>query len=264
MINSSILLTLFSLFILSCFKQNNSNTTLTEISNNKESLNQDSLEIMEFFTNHHTPKEASESIGTVAEGKLKHGKLIPFYGENYTYFDKDSYLASRAFTHEKIYSIILDSYADLLETHPNRKFFLMELSRKEGGEIFPHRTHQNGLSVDFMMPKLKNGLPCYTLDSLGKSHYLLEFNDQGEYVEDTSIKIDFDLVAEHILALNKNANKLGYKIQKVIIKVSLKDELFKTSHGQKLKNSSIYIVKSLTPLINNLHDDHYHIDFQKI
>jgi penicillin-insensitive murein endopeptidase len=71
----------------------------------------------------------------------------------------------------------------------------MECSNKEGGRIFPHRTHQNGLSVDFMIPLIKNGIPYYGLDNLGANHYLLDFNNNGEYLKDTSIKIDFNMVA---------------------------------------------------------------------
>jgi len=146
----------------------------------------------------------------------------------------------------------------------HRHFFLMELSNKEGGKIFPHRTHQNGLSVDFMMPMLKNDVPYIGLDTLGADHYWLSFNDQGEYSEDKTIVVDFELIAEHILQLEKNARINGLKISKVIIKVEYKDELFAGKAGQKLKNSGIYVVQNLSKLINDIHDDHYHIDFKKI
>jgi penicillin-insensitive murein endopeptidase len=147
---------------------------------------------------------------------------------------------------------------------PNRRFYLMELSNEKGGKIYPHRTHQNGLSVDFMMPMLKNNQPYYGLDTLGKNHYLLSFNENGKYSEDNEVKVDFDLIALHILELNKEAQKNGLKISKVIIKIEYKDDLFKTLNGKKLNTSGIYFVKGLTPLINHLHDDHYHIDFEKI
>ena len=44
-------------------------------------------------------------------------------------------------------------------------------------------------------------------------------------------------------------------------KLELKDELYTCEYGEALKASGIYIVKSLTPSINQLHDEHYHIDF---
>ena len=61
-----------------------------------------------------------------------------------------------------------------------------------------------------------------------------------------------------------NASQIYNEIQKVIIKVELKDELFEGEYGKKLKESGIYIVKSLSPTINALHDDHYHVDFKEM
>ena len=115
-----------------------------------------------------------------------------------------------------------------------------------------------------MMPKLKNRKPDYSLDTLGRMHYLLEFDDDGRYEEDSSITIDFDLIAEHLLILDDEARKRGSKIEKVIIKVEYKDELYNTPNGKKLKERGIYVVRGLSSLINRLHDDHYHVDFKKV
>jgi len=252
--------------LFSCSAQvenGNNNELKQETEHVTKSSNPDSLEVVEFFISNSNIDSQSKSIGTVSNGKLENGKIMPFYGENYTYFDRDSYLASRAFTSDIVKTIILDSYKSLNTKYPHRKFFLMELSNKEGGKIYPHRTHQNGLSVDFMMPKLKNGEPNYSLDTIGKRHYFLEFNNQGEYVKDTSIKVDFDLIARHILLLNEAASKHDYSIEKVIIKIEYKDELYNTPNGKLLQESDIYVVKNLSPLINSIHDDHYHIDFKK-
>ncbi len=202
--------------------------------------------------------------GSVSDGSLTNGKMMPYSGSNFTYFDDDSYLANRAFTSQEVKLSILDTYKKMEALAPHRQFYLMELSNEKGGKIYPHRTHQNGLSVDFMMPMLKNNQPYYGLDTLGKNHYLLSFNEKGEYSEDKEVKVDFDLIALHILELNKSAKEQDLRISKVIIKIEYKDYLFKTPNGKKLKASGIYIVKGLTPLINHLHDDHYHIDFEEI
>lgn len=206
----------------------------------------------------------SESVGSVSNGNLKNGKLVPFYGSNYTYFDKTSYLSGRAFLNSKVLNAILESYKVLETEQPDRVFKIMECAHKNGGKMWPHRTHQNGLSVDFMMPKNKNKKPYYGLDTIGIKHYWLNFNKSGQYMKDNSIIIDFESVAQHILILNEKAKKHKLKIEKVIIKVELKDELFKGKYGKYLKETGIYIVRSLTPKINELHDDHYHIDFKEI
>lgn len=221
----------------------------------------DDERIRKYYNENKGNQLPSKSLGTVSAGKLENAKLIPFEGNNYQYFDTTSYLGGRAFLNDQLKKTILETYQELEKEQSGRKFFTMECSNKNGGKIFPHRTHQNGLSTDFMMPLLKQKKPYYALDTIGASHYWLDFDDKGNYSNDKSISIDFELVALHILKLNENAMKNGLRISKVIIKIELKDELFAGPYGQRLKNSGIYIVKSLTPLINSLHDDHYHIDF---
>ena len=103
----------------------------------------------------------SESIGTVAKGQLKNGKLIPFKGKNFTYFDTQSYLNGRAYLNDKVLNTLLNAYKEFEILLPQRIFYVMECSNQDGGILFPHRTHQNGLSIDFMMPLIKNGKPFF-------------------------------------------------------------------------------------------------------
>lgn len=217
-------------------------------------------ELKSYMQEHAHNDTASQSIGTVNNGELKHGKLVPYKGRNFMYFDRESYLASRAFLNNLALKSTLGMYDSLLKVLPQRYFHLMECSHQHGGELFPHRTHQNGLSIDFMMPLQKNGSPYYGLDTLGIEHYALQFDDAGRYTKDTTVSIDFDLVARQILILDHFARKNGLAIFKVIIKIELKEELFATPFGQQLKESDIYIVRGLSPLVNDLHDDHFHID----
>ena len=220
--------------------------------------------IVAYYENNKGDKKPSISSGAVSSGKMTNGKLIPFYGNNFSYFDKGSYLGGRGYVHSKVLTILLESYQQLETIIPNRKFFVMESANKEGGKLAPHRTHQTGLSVDFMMPLIKDNVPYYKLDDLGTRHYLLSFNDNGEYSNDMTVKVDFNLIAQHILILNKEAKKVGLKVKKVIIKIEYKDELFATEYGKKLKSSGIYVVKGLSKMINALHDEHYHIDFGRV
>lgn len=221
-------------------------------------------EIMDYYELNKGNDQGSKSVGSVSNGKLENAKLVPYYGKNFTYFDKDSYLGGRAFVNGKVKSTILEAYYALYTQLPERHFYLMECSNQEGGKLFPHKTHQNGLSVDFMMRMTKNGNDYYGLDTIGKEHYWLSFNDDGKYSSDTAVKVDFNLIARHILLLNEKAKDNGLRITKVIIRIEFKDELFATENGQKLKSSGIYVVKGLTKLINALHDEHYHVDFGKI
>ena len=218
-------------------------------------------EIMEYMQLHSNDDTASASIGTVGNGSLKHAKLMPYKGKNFIYFDRKSYLAGRGFMNGLLLSSVLDTYDSLSRVLPHHYFNIMECSNEVGGEMFPHKTHQNGMSIDFMMPKLKNDKPYYGLDTIGASHYALNFDDDGKYTRDPSITIDFNLVARKILLFDYFARKNGLNIFKVIIKIEFKDELFATEYGKILKESGIYVVQGLSPLINRLHDDHFHLDF---
>lgn len=203
----------------------------------------------------------SKASGTPGSGSLSNGKLLPWCGANWSYFDAGSYKSGRAFLHHKALNATLNTYQKMENLAPGRQFKIMECSRKDGGQMKPHRTHRNGLSIDFMMPKLKDGEAYYGLDDKGQSHYLLAFDDSGKLKRNKSISLDFEMIALHLLTLDKEARKQGLYIKKVIINTNLKDELFAGKNGKKLKSSGIYVVKLLEPMINALHDEHYHVDF---
>jgi len=246
---------------LSCQGQQ---TELKKTSDSTTIENAPTSEISNYYEIHKGNDQESISTGDVRNGSLKNAKLLPFEGNNFRYFDSTSYLSGRAFLNGKLLTALIDSYKICESKIPGRHFCTMECSNAEGGKISPHRTHQNGLSIDFMTPLKKNDQPYYGLDSLGAEHYLLDFDDDGKYKKDPEVKIDFETLANHLLILENESRKNGLKINKVIFKMELKDELFATESGKKLLVSGIYITKNLSPLINSLHDDHYHVDFEPL
>ena len=219
--------------------------------------------IQELYNRCQSNTSPSISLGTVSNGSLKNGKIFPFKGPNFIYFDSTSYLNKHAFTHEKVYHTVLATYQEFETILPHFEFGLMECSNEHGGKIWPHRTHQNGLSVDFMSPLLKNGISTTDFNTIGLPHYLMDFDENGIYTENPDYSIHFNLIAQHILELDKQAKKNGLKIEKVILKIALKDNLFATEYGKKLKASGIYFAANLSDLIDTLHDDHYHVDFKE-
>ena len=52
------------------------------------------------------------------------------------------------------------------------------------------------------------------------------------------------------------------KLKKVILNTHLHDELFSSKHGFRLKENGIYFAQKLEKQINDLHDDHIHVDFE--
>lgn len=210
----------------------------------------------------HKNKLPSKSIGKVNSGKIENAWLLPRKGENYTFFSWFSYyVLGRGYIHSDVHKTILSSYEELAKTNPNIKYRYMECSRKKGGRAWPHRTHQNGMSADFMTPLKKNGKQKLTYDRIGMLRYAMDFDENGKAKRNKNVSIDFDLMAQHILTLHKAAEKNKLRIKKVIWNTHLRDELFNSKFGEELKKSGIYFTLNLSAQLNRLHDDHYHIDF---
>ncbi len=210
----------------------------------------------------HTNTGKSKSKGTSGKGSIENSWLMKRKLPNARYFSLTSYyLLDMGYTHSKLYQTLIDSYKECEQTCPGIQFKYMELGKKKGGKTLLHRTHRNGLSVDFMVPKMKNGEPVRRYDRLGLSHYLLEFDKDGRLATNKKVEIDFETMARHILALDNAAKKNGLRIKKIILKIDLKDNFYATPSGKKVKARGIYFARSLTPMVDKMHDDHYHVDF---
>lgn len=207
-------------------------------------------------------KGHSISSGSIANGNIANPYLLPYRGKNFRYFSFISYfLMDNAYTHSKLYATLIDTYKKLEQENNKDCFYIMECSDKSGGRLALHKTHQNGLSVDFMSPKRSKGYHLHW-NGIGLLHYLLEFNASGQLKLNKAVEIDFELMAKHILTLQQEGKKHGVRIKKVILKIDLKDDLFKTKTGKQLKSSGIYFAQTLPEWTDKMHDDHYHIDFE--
>lgn len=206
-------------------------------------------------------KGESISTGTVRNGGLKNAYKFDLYGKNFSYFSYGSYfLLGMGFSNSAVYHSLKDAMKLLEETCPEHYFYVMELSKKEGGQTLLHKTHRNGLSVDLMVPKMKkNGTPTNFYDHAGILHYRYEFDKDGYLEFDKSVQIDFDALAELIFALQKSAKQHGLKVAIVIIRDEIKDDLIKTKTGKKIA----HLVRSFPnhKFVNKMHDDHIHVDF---
>lgn len=183
------------LFITSCSSQSDSLGANNQTQPSSELLPYPSV-VDRYYTAHFQDSLKTKSIGSVSRGSLQNGTLIPFSGSNFMCFDTASYLSGRAFTHKLVAQTVINTFKTFELNGEKRKFSIMEFSNEHGGKMFPHRTHQNGMSADMMMPLQKGGKPYYGLDDLGAMHYLLEFNKEGQYINDTAISIDFEMVCQ--------------------------------------------------------------------
>ncbi len=205
----------------------------------------------------------SESTGSARGGKLKNGWLLPYQGPNFHYFSWVSYyILKNAYVHSSVHAVLMDAYKTCETTCPGKEFILMECTRKRGGRMLLHWSHQNGTSVDFMSPKKRSDQRHIGPDKAGLFHYLFGFDEEGRFMWDKKTVIDFETMAHHLIALDESAQKKGLRIRKILFNTELHDELFNTVPGQLLAQREINFIPHLNDLINRFHDDHYHVDFE--
>lgn len=200
--------------------------------------------------------EQSTCYGTAANGRLKNGVKLPSAGDNFVTYSDLAGLLGRTYMHTIARDIVLSAYTSLKNSHPNKVFKYAETGFEEGGPFKPHKTHQNGLSIDFMSPVLdKQGksvhLPTHPFNKYG---YNIEFDGKGSYGD---YRIDFEAMAAHLIALNNAAKEHKAKIWRVIFDPALQSFLFKTRHGEYLRRHITFSKKRSWVR----HDEHYHVDF---
>lgn len=199
--------------------------------------------------------DGSTCYGTTAKGRLENGVQLPSRGPNFSSYSSIGSLAGRTYLHSKVQAAVVSAYKALETSAPSVVFVYGETGWKSGGRIRPHKTHQNGLSVDFMVPVLKEGvsvpLPTSPLNKFG---YDLEFDDKGTWRD---YAIDFPAIAKHLLELKKAASSHDARINRVIFEVPLQEHLFATSDGARLKGEMTFSTKQAWVK----HDEHYHVDF---
>ena len=198
----------------------------------------------------------SKSIGSTSNGHLENGKRLPSSGDNYVTYSRLGSFIGRTALHNKVLDTILDAYGRLEKANPGVVYVFGETGWPSGGRFRPHKTHRNGLSIDFMVPVIAKDddstkLPTNILNKFG---YGIEFDKNGLT---ENYKIDFESIAKHLYQLHLAAAENGTRIERVIFDPKLQPFLFATETGSK--------IRSLISLSSNpswvRHDEHYHVDF---
>lgn len=208
------------------------------------------------YTAQASKEKVSTCYGTTSKGSLSNGVKLPNKGNNYFSYSNLAIAMGRTYVHSSVKKIIVASFHMLESTQPDKLYKYAETGYQNGGTFDPHKTHQNGLSVDFMTPVAdKKGrsrlLPTHALNRYG---YDIEFNSNGHYQK---LTIDYEAMAAHIVSLDKAAKKQGYGLWRVIFDPKLQAPLFKTQYGPYLKQHIQFTKKRSWVR----HDEHYHVDF---
>lgn len=135
-------------------------------------------------------------------------------------------------------------------------FVYGETGKKSGGDFDPHKTHRNGLSVDFMVPVRDATGKSVALPSsiFNKWGYELEFDSDGRL---GGLTIDFDAIAAHLYELDQAARERDVGIWRVIFAPELQRHLEKSEYWSYLSEN----VEFSTRRSWVRHDEHYHVDF---
>lgn len=202
-------------------------------------------------------KVESTCFGTTKNGRLENGVKLPRSGPNFVSYSFILSGAGRTYVHSKVGAVVSNAYEALESSHPDKIFVYGETGLSTGGPFKPHRTHQNGLSVDFMVPvadEKGKSTPLPT-NPFNKYGYGIEFDKTGQFAD---LTIDFEAMAAHIKALHVEAKKAGIDIWRVIFAPELQPYLYQTQNGDYIKKN-IRIPKKRSWV---RHDDHYHVDFK--
>ncbi|WP_229413657.1 penicillin-insensitive murein endopeptidase [Massilia violaceinigra] len=200
---------------------------------------------------------ASQCFGNVSKGRLEGGVKLPAAGPNFSAYSAAAIAAGRTHVHATTAQIIMAAYAGAHASQPGARYVYGETGMEKGGPFAPHKTHQNGLSVDFFVPvRNARGEPVSLPSSPQNRYgYNIEFDAAGRYQD---YRIDFAAFAEHLYQLDVAAKARGAALALVIVDRSFIPALLATVRGPWLRQHMPFMKGR--PWVR--HDEHYHVDFK--
>lgn len=204
----------------------------------------------------------SESRGTPERGSLVHGRRLPSGGANFAAYSYLGALLGRNSVHAAVRATVLEAYDRLRVSEPDVRWVYGETGWPRGGPFPPHRTHENGLAVDFFVP-VRNGVgrsvrvPAWPWTKFG---YALDFDStgQGSGFFARGLRIDFAAIAAHLAAIAEAAPRHGLAVDVVIFAPELQRRLLESAEGRELRG----LVRFSPRPAWVRHDEHYHVNFR--
>ncbi len=203
----------------------------------------------------------SESRGTPERGAIVNSRRLPTKGPNFVAYSYVGALLGRNSVHSAVRATILDAYRALSASAPDVQWVYGETGWPSGGPFPPHRSHQNGLSVDFFVP-VRNDVgrservAAWPWTEFG---YALNFDTSGKGTGAARGQhIDFPALAAHLSALAAAAPRHGLAIDLVIFAPELQRQLFALPEGAALRSRLRFMPRPAWVR----HDEHYHVNFR--
>jgi penicillin-insensitive murein DD-endopeptidase len=200
----------------------------------------------------------SVSRGNPGNGSLESGVSFPARGEGLVTYSRLGNLLGRQYVHSSVRDTVLRAFASLHAAKPERIFVLGETGFKSGGRIRPHRTHQNGLSVDLFMPVFNGegrAVPMPTAP-WNKFGYSLDFDSRGRRGD---LSIDFESVAELLVELDEQARLHGLVVARVIVAPEYIGRILAAERVGGVARLAASFMRTAAWV---RHDEHIHVDFR--
>lgn len=204
------------------------------------------------------PAQAGESTcyGMPSNGRLEGGVSLPNAGANFQTYGRVPSALGRTHVHTTVRDTLTSAYKHLEAQTPGVPYVFAESGWATGGSFKPHKTHQNGLSVDLMVPVRRHDgtpvpMPTHAFNRYG---YDIEFDARGR---SDDLVIDFDALGALMLALADAARANGIGVRRVIFAPDLQPALYASVHGEEIRRR-VTIPKKRSWV---RHDEHIHVDF---
>lgn len=201
-------------------------------------------------------KDPSVCYGSVSKGRLENAKRLPATGENFQAYWLPGWLFGRTNMHGAVRDVVAETYQRLANARPDLTFVYGETGWPWGGRFWPHRSHRNGLSVDFVVPVRnfdRQSVP-FPRSMWTGGFYAVEMDGNAQFDDGV---IDFEAMALHLDTLRQVGADRGVPVARIFFDPALQPRLFATQRGRDLASNMRF--SSNRSWFR--HDAHYHVDF---
>jgi penicillin-insensitive murein endopeptidase len=198
----------------------------------------------------------SRSIGTSAEGRLEHGHPMPPRGFGFVTYSHLGAALGRQYVHDSVRDLFVDAFGACARARPDRRFVVGETGWPHGGGFWPHRSHENGMSVDVFMP-LRDAagapasVPTWPWNRFG---YGVDFDDKGKLGD---LRIDFDELAALLVEVGARAPSFGLRVSRFIVAPEYVPLILATPTGKTMGRLGALLSRHAAWW---RHDEHVHVE----
>lgn len=185
---------------------------------------------------------ASQPVGYYNQGSLVDAECLPESGEGFMSLYRD---VGHIWGTTEMIDMLERTANDMNQKYPGRdRLQIEDISAKDGGDIDPHGSHENGLDVDIQYFKA-NGVEHVPTRA---QPYAPEMASGGVVSSNFDVERNWELM--------KTIHRHG-SVQMIFIDQALKDALVNYARSKGEYSSNLRVINSLRHVSN--HADHMHI-----